>query len=119
MAAIQVGVGGDPVADGKAADADTDLDDFGRDLVPDDAWKLDGHASGLDVLNGQPGPAGEHAGDGFPRTGNGIGNLAHLEWRVRSLQNHCFHDVVLQDHSRNMKLAAFRKSVRLTPSECR
>ncbi len=95
MPAIQVRVGRHRIADGKAPDTDADVDDFGRDLMPDDARKLDRQASGLDVLDGQSRAAGKHTRDGFPRPGNGIGHFAHFEWRVWPPENQCFHDVVL------------------------
>ena len=92
MAAVEVGVGGDTVADGKAADAGAQLDDLGRDLVPDDAGELHRQPPGLDMLDGQPGAAGEHARDRFARSGDGIGNLAQLERRVGAAQQQSFHD---------------------------
>ena len=79
----------------KAGDTGAHLDDFAGDLMTDDARKLNGQPSGLDMLDGQPRTASEDTRDGFTRPRNGIRNLAHLEWRVRPLKNQCFHDVVL------------------------
>ena len=95
MPAVEVSVGGNTVADGKTGDTGAHLHDFTGDLVTDDARKLDGQTTSLDMLNGQPRAARKHTSDGLARPCNGIGNLAHLEWRVRSPENQCFHDVVL------------------------
>jgi hypothetical protein len=91
MPAIQVSIGGNRVADGNVGDAAADLDDLASNFMTDDAGKLDGPPSGFYMLNGQPGAARQDTSDGFAGSGNWIGNLTQLEWRVRPRENKCFH----------------------------
>jgi hypothetical protein len=53
VAAVEVEIGGDCVADRKRGHAGTGGDDLRRDLMPDDAGELRLPATGLDVLDGQ------------------------------------------------------------------
>jgi len=83
MAAVEIGVSRDRIADRDAFHAGAGLHDLAGELMTDDARKLHRQAAGLDVLDGQPRAAGENARDRFARSGNGIGYLPHLEGRVR------------------------------------
>jgi hypothetical protein len=91
MAAVEVVISRDSVADPEAANAGADRDDLAGNLVPDNARKFGGYAPGLDVLNRQPRSARDDPRDGFARARDGIGELRQLEWRVRTSENHCFH----------------------------
>ena len=91
MAAVEIEVRGDAVADPERRHAGADRDDLPGDLVPDDARKFDLPAAGLGVLDGQPGAAGDDAGDRFARSRDRIGHLRHFEGHVRPPQKHRFH----------------------------
>ena len=94
MPAVEIGIRGDRVANGEGSNAGADLHDLAGDLVTDDAREMNGQPSGLDMLDGQPRAAGQHARNRFARSGNGIGQLGHFEWRVGAPQNQGFHEHV-------------------------
>ena len=59
--------------------------------MADDARERDAPPSGLGVLNGEPGPAGDDAGHRLAGTGDRIRAIYQLERHVRPSQQHCFH----------------------------
>ena len=91
MAAIEIIVGGHAVADRQTRHAGAHGDDLAGDLMTDDARERRRPASGLDVLDRQAGPAGQHARHGLAGTGDRIGQPHQLERRVRPLEQHGFH----------------------------
>ena len=110
-------------------DAGADLNDLGRDLVPDDDGEARGDASRLDVLDRKPRAASEDTCDRFARSRDRVGRFGELERLIGALRTSAlsvsssYSNMTLRQHypttSANMKFAALRNSVRLTPSECR
>ena len=91
MAAVQVEISGDGIADLEAANARAHLDDLAGDLMADDARERDLPPPGLGVLDGEAGAAGDDAGHGLARTGDRIGPLHEFERQVRAVQHHRLH----------------------------
>src|SRR6185503_17273091 len=72
MAAEQIEMSGDGVAQFQAGDAGAERDDLSRDLVTDDAREAGLAPPGFDVLDGEPGAAGDDARHRLAGTGRRI-----------------------------------------------
>jgi hypothetical protein len=91
MAAVEIKISGHRVAGLDSLHARAGLDDLAGDFMADDARKLHLPAPSLDVLDGQPGAAGDDACHRLAWTGGRIGPLFQHERRVRFPQHHGFH----------------------------
>src|SRR6516164_1309947 len=96
MFIIKVSIGSNPIPDCEVSYAGANLDDLAGNLMTNYARKLNGQPSCFNMLNGQPRATCEDTRDGFARSGNRIGDLIQLEWRVRPSENQCFHTSVRQ-----------------------
>jgi len=104
-AAVEVEVRRHRIAGAKPRYAGAYLDNLGADLVADDTRKRDLPPSGLGMLNGQAGAAGEHACDSLASARNRVRQLHQLKRRVGFSQQHCLHGAFPRGSDR-MRLGA-------------